>query len=194
MANVFYTDVEFRPGETIDTRGYRAANLGHLAELPPEHGQVEALLEDVRQELEVEGRRTKHTHGEEFRRVLPERLSSIVVIPWPDDYVTEMYDDYQQGWIRKRVPVPDPPGEGAWCYYVRPLPETVRIIADEQWVDELVLKWARLRGTSRARKIALDYWDGQPRWGAGLEVRMSALLQGPVLVEAVCVGDKLPLP
>jgi hypothetical protein len=165
MATVFFTNRRFPVGETFDTRDFCDDNREALRSFPPEYQEVEDFLEEVRQEIQATG------------IDLPQRLCSIMVIPWP-----EQYEEKRPG--ARRPDMPDPLGETDYCYYVIPKRGTKRFMVDDRWVQGLIQNWPRISGSSKAYRMARAYWDGQMQTFS--ERGMSFLFEGHVFIHSIC--------
>ena len=158
---VWYTDFEATPGEILDTRELCDRNFQELARAAAVDRAVERLLEEIR--------RTEYPEA-------PDRVCSIIVVPWPRSRVEKVYATRHV-----RFPVPELPGYGARCYRLAPTAGSRRWMADETIVEGLRRDWAGLsKDREAARERARDYWEG--RLGGGLHY----LFQGPVRVEEEC--------
>jgi hypothetical protein len=177
MATVFFTNRRFPVGEIFDTRDFCEENRKALQSFPPEYQEVEDFLEEVRQEIQETG------------IDLPQRLCSILVIPWPD-VVRVVPGEWKPGQKSLRFSpketeeMPDPVGEEGFCYYVIPKRETKRFMVDDRWVQGLIESWPEIAGSSKAYEMARAYWDGQMQTFS--ERGMSFLFEGPVLIHSVC--------
>lgn len=178
MPLVFYTNREIPTGQVIDTHGFCEENRIQLESLPPEHSEVENLLETMRR-VAIPIMRESRPLG------LPQRICSITAIPWPES--EENPEDFA-GFMKRETlkPMPDPPPleDYDFCYYVTIRKRTRTAFVDERWVKELVARWGELKGTQESRMMAMEYWTGGIM--AVTLVPYIILLEGPVMVHSIC--------
>lgn len=168
MSIVWYTNLELEPGKVYDTRKWTHLNREALEGSPADVREVEELLEEVRADQYPE---------------LPRRLDSILAIPWPDYPPTERRKESR---VRPER-VFDPPGVGAFCYYLSLMPETKHRTLDEKYVSELVRMWPSIGGSHERWSIAAEYWE------SGILESYSLLIEGVFTVEGPCAGGSAPL-
>jgi hypothetical protein len=185
VPNVFFTDRPFRPGDLIHTRDYCEINRQALEALPPEHQEVEDLLEGVRREVIRElPRWAAKGLGDE----LPQRTCSITIIPWPRFIKKQgqlLPRGRGAGFVRERAK--DPVRGATYCYYVTPKRDAKRVMTDERWVDGLVQDWDEVQGTDKAVEFAHRYWTGSVMPGSYLD-QTTFLVEGSVMIDAECLG------
>jgi hypothetical protein len=180
MPNVFYTDRRFRQGDLVDTRRFCEENQSAVEALGQDHLEVEQLLAEARILAEEERR----TERDPFFHGLPDRMCSIVVVPWPTYAPARKV--YATMYAPRELMV-DPPGEGRYCWYVTPKRDALRTMTDERWVDALVERWSEIRQAEEAWRMATSYWRGEP-FPETLEIPsfMSFLVEGLVMVDGEC--------
>jgi hypothetical protein len=163
MSIIWYTNLELDTGKVYDTRKWTYLNRQALEAAPREVQEVEDLLEEVRADQFPES---------------PRRLDSILAIPWPEH-------PYSERRVRPER-VFDPPGTGAYCYYLSLLPDTNHRTLDEKYVTELVRMWPEIGGSHERWAFAAEYWDG------GILQSYSLLIEGIFTVEEPCAGGDVP--
>lgn len=163
MPTVFHTQAELPLGEIFDTRDFCDANRGALLTSSRDRREAETFLEEVRKESYPQA---------------PERVCSILTIPWARYQGEFLPRGKGAAFQRERLAVPKLPG--LRCYFVTPLPGFKALTSSEEWVDELVDRWREIRGTFEKWEIANAYWDGMVRDG------VSILIEGPVRIDEEC--------
>lgn len=169
MPAVLFSETELPVGRTIDSHEFCGANRAALAASDRDRIEVEAFLDEVRRESYPD---------------LPERVCSILTIPWPR-YAGEFRPRGAAAAV-EREPLLPPPGGARFCYLVTPEKGARRLTADESWVDAMVEAWPEIRGEFDKWGMANAYWDGQIRDGVSL------LLEGPFRVDEECAGAPTP--
>jgi 2-phospho-L-lactate transferase/gluconeogenesis factor (CofD/UPF0052 family) len=172
-----WSDQEFRVGDILDTKQFCRENRAFVESLSPEYAQIEALLSEARETvIEERTREVAHTRGVTQRtsmkfmeREFPDRLCSILAVPWP------MYGSRERS--------VDLMAKGRYCYYVMPKRDSKRLVTSESWVDELFERWHEIRGTKEAEELAKSYWRGNVPRGYGMQ---AMVIEGQVLIEAEC--------
>jgi hypothetical protein len=164
MSLVWYTTAELADGIIIDTNDYCYLNREALSRATPAARAVEDLLAYVR--------------DVEFPKA-PRRVCSVVAVPWP----SHGYGKQGQGERFKKAAeyeaLPEPPGQGVYCYRVAPGPNGQRWMVDEDLVDKLVRKWEGI-SEEESLDLAWAYWSGEI-WHS-----ISYLLSGEVRVIQRC--------
>lgn len=166
---VWHTNLELEPGKIYDTRKWAHLNQRAVEESPQAVQEVEELLEEVR--------------ADQFPD-LPRRPDSILAIPWPKHPYSERIRKHT---VTSEERVMDPPGAGAYCYYISLLPETVSKTLDETYVTGLVRRWRDMRNSHERWSIAAEYWDG------GFLEAYSILIEGIFRVDELCSGGAAPV-
>ena len=105
MSIVWHTNLELISGRVYDTLKWAHLNEEALDKAPEAVREVEDLLEEVRLD-QFQG--------------LPRRVDSILATPWPEHPFAERRKIRR---VTKEERVFDPPGTGAFCYYLSLLPE-----------------------------------------------------------------------
>lgn len=167
MPAVLFSETELPVGRTVNSRDFCGANREALAESDPDRIEVERFLEEVRIDSYPD---------------LPERVCSVLAIPWPR-YAGE-FRPRGATVAFEREPLLPPPGGGRFCYLVTPEKGSRRLTADESWVEAMVEAWPQIRNAFGKWEMANAYWDGQLRDGVSL------LLEGPFRVDEECARPR----
>lgn len=166
MSLVWYTIAELSDDILINTNDYCHVNRAALSRATPAERAVEDLLAYVR--------------DVEFPKA-PRRVCSIIAVPWP----SHGHGAQSRG-VRFKVraeyeALPEPPGQGIYCYRVAPGPRGQRWMVDEGLVDKLVGKWGKL-SEEESLDLAWAYWAGEI-WHS-----ISYLLAGEVRILNRCAA------
>lgn len=163
MSLVWYTTAELADGIMIDTNDYCYMNREALSRASSVERQVEDLLAQVREDSFPEA---------------PRRICSIIAVPWPTHRIKQGTGERFKKTFQHEA-MPEPPGQGTYCYRIAPGPKGQRWMVDEGLVADLVRKWNRI-SDEEALELASTYWSGE-LWHS-----VSYLLSGQVEILRRC--------